>query len=991
MRIFGTNPSPDLAVRYDYDGGPPTEVYPGDPLTYTLIVENAGDLRANNVVLADTIPRYTKFISEAGSNCSAIDRLVTCRRGDLAPGQEWERSITVEIKANALHGEEITNRAEVDSDEGDRNPLNNKRESRPTTVLRKVLLTLETTASTEVVAGSEPEDRNLTYTVEVANNGPRDASGVILEEKLTFPDGVTVVGYPGAISPLTIDWPIETLAKGETATLEIVLGVSSATAAEEVIRSVAKVTSLNEPYEGGFPDREVITTVVRKTDLSLLEKTDCPDPVDDNTDYCPDPVGTSTDYCCDPVDAGTNLIYTLTVSNDGPSDSTGATLCDTLPDEVEFVSSPDACQKADGTVLCEEGDVPSVTCVLGPLAAGEEVSFRLVALVASSATAEPITNHAKVRANEQDDDKGNDGNDETTSVRIAADLALTMSDSKDPLEIGEELTFTLAVTNGGPSDATGVEVTNTLSDGVSFQLGDSSPGCRFEGPNKVICEIETLEAGGSEPFEIVVLVEDPQGNFLLNEARVSAEQSDPDPRPVSNEAKEWTTIAQAGDADLAIIQTDRPDPVNAGQRLDYSLTVTNNGPALATGITVVDTLPEQGVTYLEALSSETCSQGEDPREISCEIRELDAGASTELEIAVRVHSEAELLINMAEVFPGEQGDPNDDQADPNFNNRTPPEQTTVLEPVALVVPYFVVEGSTDLDPMTTLFAVRNADDDGVEIRYRPFDSEGQTLQAPFAAPFELAGRATDTVILRLTDFFSDGAAGYIYIAGTAIDSDPSVLSGDYFWYDPATNLASGNLLLDTDAASSPPGLCRAWDLGFFNGGDFDAGTDFVFFVPNTPRNPDNPKDEEPLVVGRVYNPAGQFVQTKEILSSEFAFLRNSRTDLDLLARSGTVEWVFRDGVVGYVAGVFRAEERFSLAVPAFCKEPGAAAGQRPEPHLVLPYFELDRGDPGVTTYFSVRNGTERGVDVKYEYFDAAGQPFGEPEIEYLAAHAARTV
>ncbi|MCP4664172.1 MAG: hypothetical protein GY856_52985, partial [bacterium] len=126
-------------------------------------------------------------------------------------------------------------------------------------------------------------------------------------------------------------------------------------------------------------------------------------------------------------------------------------------------------------------------------------------------------------------------------------------------------------------------------------------------------------------------------------------------------------------------------------------------------------------------------------------------------------------------------------------------------------------------------------------------------------------------------------------------------------------------------------------------------------------------------------------------SSEFAFLRNSRTDLDLLARSGTVEWVFRDGVVGYVAGVFRASERFSVAVPAFCKEPGGADGQRPEPHLVLPYFELDRGDPGVTTYFSVRNGTERGVDVKYEYFDAAGQPFGEPEIEYLAAHAARTV
>lgn len=113
-----------------------------------------------------------------------------------------------------------------------------------------------------------------------------------------------------------------------------------------------------------------------------------------------------------------------------------------------------------------------------------------------------------------------------------------------------------------------------------------------------------------------------------------------------------------------------------------------------------------------------------------------------------------------------------------------------------------------------------------------------------------------------------------------------------------------------------PGFCKAWDLRFFNGGAFDGGTDFTFFVPG------NPTDGEPVLVGEVYNEAGAFLGTVSIRTPEVAFTVNSR-DLDaevggLGANFGTIEWRFYNGLEGNISGVFRASGKFSVGVPAIC-------------------------------------------------------------------------
>ena len=164
---------------------------------------------------------------------------------------------------------------------------------------------------------------------------------------------------------------------------------------------------------------------------------------------------------------------------------------------------------------------------------------------------------------------------------------------------GENLTYTLHVTNQGPAEVTGVVVTDTLPAGVTFSSLTTTQGSGSHQAGTVTVQLGSLASGGDATITIVVAVLRSTTGPLLNQAVVTGDNFDP--VPLNNSDDEPTQVIKR--IDLSIDKTDTPDPVTAGQRLNYTLLVTNLGPSDATGVTAVDTLPA-GVTYVSATSSQ---------------------------------------------------------------------------------------------------------------------------------------------------------------------------------------------------------------------------------------------------------------------------------------------------------------------------------------------------------------------------------------------------
>ncbi|MCS7197320.1 MAG: S8 family serine peptidase [Candidatus Bipolaricaulota bacterium] len=127
----------------------------------------------------------------------------------------------------------------------------------------------------------------------------------------------------------------------------------------------------------------------------------------------------------------------------------------------------------------------------------------------------------------------------------------------------------------------------------------------------------------------------------------------------------WST-APVATADLVLTKSDTPDPVAAGNALTYTLTVTNNGPETASGVTLSDPLPS-GVTFVSATSSQgSCTHAGGT--VTCALGTLPNGATASVTLTVTAHT-AGTLTNTASVT--------SEAFDPQIDNNSASASTTV--------------------------------------------------------------------------------------------------------------------------------------------------------------------------------------------------------------------------------------------------------------------------------------------------------------------------
>src|SRR5207253_329109 len=142
--------------------------------------------------------------------------------------------------------------------------------------------------------------------------------------------------------------------------------------------------------------------------------------------------------------------YAITVANAGPSDAQNVQLSDALPANTTFVSETHSVGFTCTTPAV--GGTGTVNCTSSTLVAGASAAFTLVVRVSPAApNSSTITNTATATSTTTDSNPANNSDTETTTVQAQADLAVTKTDSPDPVVAGRNLTYTIRVANNGPS------------------------------------------------------------------------------------------------------------------------------------------------------------------------------------------------------------------------------------------------------------------------------------------------------------------------------------------------------------------------------------------------------------------------------------------------------------------------------------------------------------------------------------------------------------
>lgn len=222
-------------------------------------------------------------------------------------------------------------------------------------------------------------------------------------------------------------------------------------------------------------------------------------------------------------------------------------------------------------------------------------------------------------------------------MRLTADLQITKTDGTATVVPGQGVTYTIVVTNVGPSAVTGASIADALPaalTGVSWTssvAGGAVVTSGGTGSGNTLAAVANLPSGASVTFTVSATLNPAFTGTLSNTATVLAPAGVTDPTPGNNTATETSTADPT--ADLIVVKSDGGAVVTPGEVIIYNLTLTNNGPSHTGAITLTDAIPAL-TSFVTASDGGTLSAGV----VSWNLPSLAPGVSTTVSIQLRVNS-----------------------------------------------------------------------------------------------------------------------------------------------------------------------------------------------------------------------------------------------------------------------------------------------------------------------------------------------------------------
>ncbi|HEX7150879.1 MAG TPA: IPTL-CTERM sorting domain-containing protein [Thermoanaerobaculia bacterium] len=484
----------------------------GEPITYNISTTNNGPDAASNVTVTDVLDAALLFQSitaPAGWNCTTpavgTNGTVTCSIASLPNGTTANFTLVTTVAPNATGA--ITNSATVGGGGTDPTPGNGSGSSGSVVIAGDSDLGVtKTTTATDVAQGG-----TISYTINVTNAGPDAAASAVMTDvlpaSLLFQSIAAPAGWtcttPAVGANGTVTCNAATLANGATATFTLV-----ATVAPSATGTITNTATAGHSGTDGNPGNS--TGASAPTPIVVVE----------NADLSVDKTTTATTAA-----PGGTFSYTISLTNNGPDAAANVVMTDILPADLQFVSI-----NAPAGFTCVNPAVNTngtVTCSAATLANGTTAIFTLTVRVSPSATSGTVTNGVTVTSATDDGTPGNDS-DNAPAVPIApaeADLSITKSTASTTATTGSNVTYTITVSNNGPTAATNVVVSDDLPAGLTFVSATPSQGtCNASDP--ISCNLGTLANGASATVTVVANVS-ATGGTIANTASVDGAETDP--------------------------------------------------------------------------------------------------------------------------------------------------------------------------------------------------------------------------------------------------------------------------------------------------------------------------------------------------------------------------------------------------------------------------------------------------------------------------------
>jgi uncharacterized repeat protein (TIGR01451 family) len=501
----------DLAVTKTSQ---PVPAVPGAAITYTIIVENLGPSAVAGATVADTFPGTIDTLTwgctgSAGTSCTASGSGNINDSVDLAG--DGTITYTVVGTLDSAVTADVVNTASVSNPSGVPDPnFGNNSSTDTNTPEPQADLAIDKVSSPSPMVPGEA----ISYTIVVHNLGPSDAPSASVTD--TFPDEITDVTWACVSSG--------------GALCDSGAGVGDIDQTDD-LPAGGTITYTVSGLLPAWVTATVVNTAAVTAPVDVIEL----DPgnnssTDSNT---PEPHADLTiDKISSPAQMvpGMAISYTILVENRGPSDVSAATVSDTFPDEITDVTW--ACVSSGGS-LCDSGAGSGDIEETVELPAGGTVTYTVSAMLSSWVTTTVVnTATASVPIGVTELYELDNTDVDSNNPAPHADLSVSETGPSEIVISGSAITYTIVVSNAGPSDAVGATVSDVMPAQLSAVtwtcVAAGGTSCTATGSDDIADTVD-LPAGGlitytvlgtltSHRVENVVTVTappgvtDPQGN-----------------------------------------------------------------------------------------------------------------------------------------------------------------------------------------------------------------------------------------------------------------------------------------------------------------------------------------------------------------------------------------------------------------------------------------------------------------------------------------------